>query len=286
MNCLGTLIAQSLPTRTGKQCRERWHNHLGAGIKKGEWTEEEDRIIINMQRTIGNQWAKITKMLPGRTDNAVKNRFHATERARSRGGRIGDDSSYQSQLPMYNPSSGQYKVERGSTGTGFHHNAYESDNVECSESENEYEVEGDDCMQDDERDSATDLMELDIISFDEEDFAFDNEGTMSFDPSANKPVVSEKAEIDPCCFNFDWCNRMTSGVKQEPVMPPQPQYYPIGGYGQQPQQTQQLQQQQQFYQQQQQQQSQYGAYPPVPNNGTNLQSRFSGGHSVPTRTWM
>jgi len=41
---LGTLIAQSLPERTGKQCRERWHNHLGSGIKKGDWTEEVTTI--------------------------------------------------------------------------------------------------------------------------------------------------------------------------------------------------------------------------------------------------
>eukprot|EP01032_Pedospumella_encystans_P016455 gene16455-18778_t len=69
--------------------KKRWHNHLGSGIKKGDWTEEEDKIIVTMQRHIGNQWAKITKMLPGRTDNAVKNRFHATERAKSRS--KGDD---------------------------------------------------------------------------------------------------------------------------------------------------------------------------------------------------
>lgn len=74
-----------MPGRTGKQCRERFHNHLDVGIKKGDWTEEEDRIILVLQREIGNQWAKITKLLPGRTDNAVKNRFHATERAKSRG---------------------------------------------------------------------------------------------------------------------------------------------------------------------------------------------------------
>ncbi|MGK3759087.1 MAG: hypothetical protein ACI8RD_011404, partial [Bacillariaceae sp.] len=75
-----SLVAQNLPERTGKQCRERYVNHLNPRLKVADWSPTEDATIFHLYNTIGSHWAKMSKIIPGRTDNGIKNRFHNLRR--------------------------------------------------------------------------------------------------------------------------------------------------------------------------------------------------------------
>ncbi|KAK4264621.1 hypothetical protein QN277_025774 [Acacia crassicarpa] len=59
--------------RCGKSCRLRWINYLRPDLKRGNFTQEEDDLIINLHSLLGNKWSLIAARLPGRTDNEIKN---------------------------------------------------------------------------------------------------------------------------------------------------------------------------------------------------------------------
>ena len=71
-------------TRNANQCRERWANHLRPGIRRGNWSVEEDETIERLQKEIGNQWSAIASNLDRRTDIDVKNRWHKLQRSSSK----------------------------------------------------------------------------------------------------------------------------------------------------------------------------------------------------------
>lgn len=77
---LNEKVHKGLPMRQGKQCRERWYNHLCPSLHKGKWSASEDLTILEKQKEIGNRWSEIASLLEGRTENQVKNRFKSLMR--------------------------------------------------------------------------------------------------------------------------------------------------------------------------------------------------------------
>uniref|UniRef100_A0A8R7VHW4 Transcription factor MYB98 n=1 Tax=Triticum urartu TaxID=4572 RepID=A0A8R7VHW4_TRIUA len=99
-------ISKHLPGRIGKQCRERWTNHVRPGIKKDHiWTEADDILLIHAHKIHGNRWSTISRCLPGRSENAIKNHWNATKRSlkskRRRDKRMADEN-----VAPLSPSSG------------------------------------------------------------------------------------------------------------------------------------------------------------------------------------
>ncbi|KAH0795333.1 Myb-like DNA-binding domain containing protein [Histomonas meleagridis] len=85
-------VARFVPTRTAKQCRERWFNRLDPSLKHGPFEQWEDQIIIEKQKEVGNRWSIIAQLLPGRSCGAIKNRWYSSLRSSLMNGSIQQNS--------------------------------------------------------------------------------------------------------------------------------------------------------------------------------------------------
>ncbi|KQJ98451.1 transcription factor MYB30 [Brachypodium distachyon] len=91
---------RAVPTNTGlmrcsKSCRLRWTNYLRPGIKRGNFTDQEEKLIVHLQALLGNRWAAIASYLPERTDNDIKNYWntHLKRKLKKMSAAAGEDGA-------------------------------------------------------------------------------------------------------------------------------------------------------------------------------------------------
>lgn len=88
-------IADQMPYRTPRQCRERWTNYVNPNLNKKPWSVSEDMCLIMKHHDFGNKWKIIQRFFPGRSKNDIKQRIKHLNSNMSN-----DQLSYQNQQSL------------------------------------------------------------------------------------------------------------------------------------------------------------------------------------------
>ena len=70
------IIAQHVPGKTPKQCRDRWANYLNPSLELGPWSQSEDQLLVSLVNKYGTHWTKMKNEFPHRSTNSLKNRWY------------------------------------------------------------------------------------------------------------------------------------------------------------------------------------------------------------------
>ncbi|KAA8546214.1 hypothetical protein F0562_003047 [Nyssa sinensis] len=103
--------------RCGKSCRLRWLNYLRPDIKRGNFSNDEEDLIIRLHKLLGNRWSLIAGRLPGRTDNEIKNYWN-TRIAKKAQERQSNQSKIEKKFTMKPQSSDKALPESRDNGLG------------------------------------------------------------------------------------------------------------------------------------------------------------------------
>ncbi|OAY37346.1 myb-related protein 308 [Manihot esculenta] len=114
--------------RCGKSCRLRWINYLRPDLKRGNFTEEEDELIIKLHSLLGNKWSLIAGRLPGRTDNEIKNYWNTHIRRKLLNRGI-DPATHR---PLHEPAQESAVAATTTTTISFSHVKEEKDKIICT----------------------------------------------------------------------------------------------------------------------------------------------------------
>lgn len=88
-----TIIASFLDGRIGKQVRDRFRNKLDPKINRHKFLPREDEVIVEKFKEIGPKWLQISKELPGRSENMIKNRFYSYLKRKVKENKENDEKS-------------------------------------------------------------------------------------------------------------------------------------------------------------------------------------------------
>ncbi|KAL1350785.1 hypothetical protein HN51_014788 [Arachis hypogaea] len=115
--------------RCGKSCRLRWINYLRPDLKRGAFSEQEEKLIIELHALLGNRWSQIAAQLPGRTDNEIKNLWNSCLKKKLRQRGI-DPNTHQPLSSSNNNNDNNH--HQPPTTTTDHPNSSSIDNKESS----------------------------------------------------------------------------------------------------------------------------------------------------------
>ena len=73
-------IAELMPGRNPRQCKDRWTRYLSPSVNKNKWTVEEEKLLIKLVKDLNFRWVQIAKRFKGRTDNQIKNKWNTLKK--------------------------------------------------------------------------------------------------------------------------------------------------------------------------------------------------------------